>query len=161
MMDPEAADQVTLLLTLPVPVTAAVHWLVWPGSIEAGTQETLTEVIDEDWVVVEVKLPPLHPATHNMLKKMRLSAALRSISIRLFVNRNGRGCRLNLFAKNLRPESDSAMPRRFHYMCNECSLNRNNSAHSTDISHSIACANTTQRDRCGLWEGPLITKVME
>jgi hypothetical protein len=79
LIDPEPADQVTLLLTLPVPVTLAVHWLFWPGSIVAGAQETLTEVIDEDCVVVEVKLPPLHPATHNMPKKMRLSTALRPI----------------------------------------------------------------------------------
>jgi hypothetical protein len=79
LMDPEPADHVTLLLTVPVPVTVAAHWLVWPGSRAVGAQETLIEVIDEDCVVVEMKLPPLHPATHKMPKKMRLSAALRNI----------------------------------------------------------------------------------
>jgi len=42
-----------------------------------GTQEMST-VLTAD-CVVEVKLPPVHPAKHNAPKKRRLSAALRSI----------------------------------------------------------------------------------
>jgi hypothetical protein len=75
---PETADQVTAELKLPLPVTVTEHWLVFPGCTLAGTQETLTEVIDED-CVVEVKVPPVHPARNNAPKKRRLSTALRPI----------------------------------------------------------------------------------
>jgi hypothetical protein len=53
------------------------HWLVCPGCTLAATQETLTEVIDED--CVEVKVPPVHPARHNAPKIRRQGAALRPI----------------------------------------------------------------------------------
>jgi hypothetical protein len=42
---PAEVDQVTVLLKLPVPVTAAVQALVWPLSIDAGAQVTVTDVI--------------------------------------------------------------------------------------------------------------------
>jgi hypothetical protein len=54
------------------------HWLVCPGCTLAGTQETLTNVIDED-CVVEVKLPPVQPARHNAPKNRRLGVALRPV----------------------------------------------------------------------------------
>ena len=42
---PETADQVTLELKLPVPVTVAEHWLVCEGWRLAAAQETLTDVM--------------------------------------------------------------------------------------------------------------------
>jgi hypothetical protein len=56
----------------------AEHWLVWPGCTPAGLQDTLTEVTVGDFVV-EVKVPPVHPARHNAPKNKRQSVALRSI----------------------------------------------------------------------------------
>ena len=77
---PATADQETAELYLPLPVTVTEHWLVLPVCTLVGTQEMLTEVIDED-CVVEVKLPPEHPARHNAPKIKRLITALRPIMI--------------------------------------------------------------------------------
>ena len=77
-MVPEAADQETVELYLPFPATVTEHWLVCPGCTPAGTQDMLTDVMDED-CVVEVKLPPVQPARNNAPKNRRLSTALRSM----------------------------------------------------------------------------------
>lgn len=63
---------------MPLPETVTEHWLVCPGCTLAGTQETLTDVIDGG-CVVEVKLPPEQPARHNAPKKRRLDAEMRPI----------------------------------------------------------------------------------
>ena len=42
---PAEVDHVTALLKLPVPLTDAVQLLVWPLSIDAGVQLTVTDVI--------------------------------------------------------------------------------------------------------------------
>jgi len=48
-----------------------------------GTQETLTEVIVEDCVVV-VKVPAVHPSMHKAPTNKKLSAALRLIVLSPF-----------------------------------------------------------------------------
>jgi hypothetical protein len=47
-MVPALAVHVTPELKLPVPVTVAEHWLVWPYRMVEGEQLTLTEVIVDD-----------------------------------------------------------------------------------------------------------------
>jgi hypothetical protein len=44
-IDPALVPHDTALLKLPVPVTVAVHWLVWPDSRDVGVQVILTAVI--------------------------------------------------------------------------------------------------------------------
>ena len=44
-IDPALVPHDTALLKLPVPVTVAVHWLVWPDSRDVGVQVMLTAVI--------------------------------------------------------------------------------------------------------------------
>jgi hypothetical protein len=51
---PALAAHVTAELKLPVPVTVAEHWLVWPYWMVEGEQLTLTDVI----VVGGTLLPP-------------------------------------------------------------------------------------------------------
>jgi hypothetical protein len=43
LLDP----QLTAVLNVPVPVTVAVHWLVWPDCTEVGVHETVTAVMVE------------------------------------------------------------------------------------------------------------------
>jgi hypothetical protein len=88
-MVPEAADQVTLWLKLPVPETAAEHWLGWPVCTMEGAQETLTDVMAVD-CINDVMLPPLQPAKRNVPIKRWLNTAFRPI-VRPFTNRNIRG----------------------------------------------------------------------
>lgn len=83
MIVPETADQDTLELKLPVPETAAEHWLVWPVCMLAGAQDVLTEVIVGDFIV-DVKLPPLHPATIITKMEKGINAVLRSIVLMPF-----------------------------------------------------------------------------
>jgi hypothetical protein len=45
---PEAAVQDTVELKLPLPATAAEHWLVWPICMLVGEQETVTDEITGD-----------------------------------------------------------------------------------------------------------------
>ena len=80
-MVPTVAAQTTSELYLPVPETAAEHWLVWPDEMVDGLQVTTTAVIVDacDALGVKLKLPPVHPVIHNMPEKSRQSAALRSI----------------------------------------------------------------------------------
>ena len=77
---PEAADQVTEVLKLPVPTTLAEHWLVWPVVRSDGEHVTLTDVTEEAaeaGVLLVTKLPPLHPAIHTMPEKSRQNSATR------------------------------------------------------------------------------------
>jgi hypothetical protein len=50
-----------------------------------GLQVTLTEVTVDDCDALEfwVNVPPVHPVSHNTPEKIRQSAALRSIIVRL------------------------------------------------------------------------------
>jgi hypothetical protein len=45
---PALAIHVTPELKLPVPVTLAEHWLVWPNMMVEGEQVTATEMIEDD-----------------------------------------------------------------------------------------------------------------
>jgi hypothetical protein len=56
-------DQVTLELKLPVPLTAALHWLLCPTGAALRAQDTLTDVIVDDGggAVVLVVEPGLFP----------------------------------------------------------------------------------------------------
>jgi hypothetical protein len=58
-MVPALAVHVTPELKLPVPITVAEHWLVWPYRMVEGEQLTLTEVIVEPGFTVTVTVPDL------------------------------------------------------------------------------------------------------
>src|SRR5271157_4640593 len=63
-MVPTDADQLTAELKLPVPVTVAEHWLVWPNGIVAGVQVTRTELM-----VGAGSAPPMLPPQLLMMSR--------------------------------------------------------------------------------------------
>jgi len=71
------------VLKLPVPVTVAAHWLVWPGERLLGLHVTLIAVMvdaDEFGETFETILP-LHPVIQRMPEKIRQNTTLRTITI--------------------------------------------------------------------------------
>jgi hypothetical protein len=64
---------------LPVPDTAAEHWLFWLGEMLDGLQDTLTDVMvdDCDELLAGAKVAPVHPVIHTMPEKRRQKAAIR------------------------------------------------------------------------------------
>jgi hypothetical protein len=72
---PALAAHVTPELKLPVPVTVAEHWLVWPYRMIEGEQVTVTDVIVDD------PLPPPPQAAISV----RLASTSNSHSFRTIV----------------------------------------------------------------------------
>jgi hypothetical protein len=72
---PALVPHETALLNVPVPVTVAVHWLVWPDCNEVGVQLMLTAVI-----VLLVELPPPQAAIPNIANKARIRPRTRKLS---------------------------------------------------------------------------------
>jgi hypothetical protein len=68
-MVPAEADQFTVELKLPVPVTVAEHWLVWPDGMVAGEQVAITERTEVTEVLVREEAPPLFPPQLPMISK--------------------------------------------------------------------------------------------
>jgi hypothetical protein len=78
---PETADQVTLELKLPVPVTVAEHWLVCPAWRLVAAQETVTAVmVGEGGGVVVLVMPP-QPERERNARNDRLSKVLRLMAL--------------------------------------------------------------------------------
>jgi hypothetical protein len=74
------ALHVTVELKLPVPITVAMHWLVWPEVTVDGEQATVTDVmVDPPFP------PPLEPqeAIHNTLPTTSNSPILRILIVSL------------------------------------------------------------------------------
>jgi hypothetical protein len=63
----------TPVLKLPVPVTVAVHWLVWPDSMEVGAHDTVTAVMVE---LLEPP-PPLQAIIPRRANKAKIGARVR------------------------------------------------------------------------------------
>jgi hypothetical protein len=71
---PLLEPQLTTVLNVPVPVTVAVHWLVWPDCTEVGVHETVTAVI------VELLEPPPHATIPRRAIKAKIRARVRKPS---------------------------------------------------------------------------------
>ena len=70
---PALQPQETAVLKLvPVPVTVAVHWLVWPDCSEVGVQEIVTAVM-----VVLLEPPPPQAAIPKSCRDARIRARTR------------------------------------------------------------------------------------
>ena len=74
-IEPMLAVQVTVSMKLPVPVTVAVHWLVWPDWTDVGVHVIVTPVIVE---VLELPLP-LHAEIPSSMDKERMRARKRKL----------------------------------------------------------------------------------
>lgn len=73
-IDPALVPQVTVEMKLPVPVTVAVHWLVWPDWIAVGVQVTVTAVMVE-----VLELPPPQAAMMRRAAMARRRARKRKL----------------------------------------------------------------------------------
>jgi hypothetical protein len=74
-MVPLLDPHVTTVLNVPVPVTVAVHWLVWPDCTEVGVHETVTAVM------VELPEPlPLQATIPTRANKAKIRARVRKPS---------------------------------------------------------------------------------
>ena len=71
---PPLIPHVTVVAKLPVPVTVAVHWLVWPDSTVAGLHVTVTPVIAE--LLVD---PPPQAIIPTTLHKAKSRARARKL----------------------------------------------------------------------------------
>lgn len=72
---PTLVPHETALLKVPVPVTVAVHWLVWPDSTDVGTQLTLTAEI-----ALLLEPPPPQAAIPKSANKARIRPRTRKPS---------------------------------------------------------------------------------
>src|SRR5579883_1402543 len=77
-MEPALVLQVTAVLKLPVPVTVAEHWLVWPEETVEGEQLTVTPVM------VEVGVDPPPPPQAAM--RTTLAATSNIANLRMITN---------------------------------------------------------------------------
>ena len=78
LIEPALADQLTAELKLPVPLTEAVHWLVWFGCNVVGLQDTVTDVMLEDPPPPPLLLPPPPPQA-AIIRKLESIVARPSI----------------------------------------------------------------------------------
>jgi hypothetical protein len=82
-MVPAPADQVTEELKLPAPCTDGVHWLVWPGWIVAGRQESVTEVMDGTGFTGSLEECPAHDSNRGKVNNAIASIKARGVPDRV------------------------------------------------------------------------------